>query len=258
LTIQHQGETQSVTIEVVRDEIRTASVFSRMQEGDIGYLNIAFISSRTDEEVRDHLRDLQRAGAKKLILDLRRNPGGLLQETISVASNFVQGTILLEVNRQGRERPYEASSGGLALNTPLAVLVDQTSASGAEVIAGAIQDAGRGPLIGDRTFGKGSVNNVRELSDGSALYVTVARWLTPKRRAIEGVGLSPDIHIPIDPEEILVDDPVLARAITHLQGTTSTSWALPQWLPTWPKTSLTAPVTTWLRDLLEPVSVRQT
>jgi carboxyl-terminal processing protease len=135
-------------------------------------------------------------------------------------------------------------------------LVDQTSASGAEVIAGAIQDAGRGPLIGDRTFGKGSVNNVRELSDGSALYVTVARWLTPKRRAIEGVGLSPDIHIPIAADEVVLDDPVLARAITYLQETKSTAWAVPEFVPAWPKTALAAPVITWLRDLLEPAPQR--
>ena len=253
LTVQHAGESQPVTIEVVRDEIRTESVVSRMQEGDIGYLQVSLISSLTDDEVRDHLRGLQRDGAKKLVLDLRQNPGGLLQETIAIASQFVQGNILLEVDREGRERSFRSSSGGLALDIPMAVLVDQTSASGAEVIAGAIQDAGRGPLIGDRTFGKGSVNNVRELSDGSALYVTVARWLTPKRRAIEGVGLSPDIHIPATPDELAFNDPVLARAVTYLQEQGKpTAWMLPQAEPSWPKTSLASPVITWLRDLLEP------
>jgi carboxyl-terminal processing protease len=229
-----------------------------MQEGDIGYLQIGFISSRTDDEVRDHLRDLQRDGAKKLVIDLRRNPGGLLQETVTVASQFVQGTILFEVDREGRERPFRSSDRGLALDLPLAVLVDEGSASGAEVIAGAIQDAGRGPLIGQRTFGKGSVNNVRELSDGSALYVTVARWLTPKRRAIEGVGLRPDIEVSVAPDALQLDDPVLTRALQYLQAQgTPTSWSLPQGEPAWPSTPVLSPVITWLRDLLEPRVIAQ-
>lgn len=251
LTIQHANESQTVTLEIVRDEIKTASVVSRILEGDIGYLQIAFISSRTDDEVQDELRELQRQGAKRLVIDLRRNPGGLLQETVTVASQFVQGPILYEVDRQGQERTFRSGSGGLALNIPLAVLVDQTSASGAEVIAGAIQDAGRGPLIGERTFGKGSVNNVRELSDGSALYVTVARWLTPKRRAIEGVGLSPDIEVTVPADEVLTDDPVLARAVKYLQEqATPTTWALPRAEPAAPRTPVFSPAFSLLRDLL--------
>src|SRR3972149_8687604 len=135
-------------------------------------------------------------GYRGIVLDLRRNPGGSLSATIDVADLFLEdGRILTQVDREGNETTYDAHPGDAGEDIPLVILVGPGSASGAEVIAGALRDNQRAVLIGETTFGKGSVNHLRDLSDGGALYVTIARWLTPSGEQIEGVGLTPDIPI---------------------------------------------------------------
>ncbi len=136
-----------------------------------------------------------------------------------MASEFLDGGIVLyEADEAGNIfKEWTASSGGLAIDLPIAVLVDGGSASGSEVLAGALQDRGRATLIGTETFGKGSVNVVRKLSDGSALVVTTARWLTPDHHMIEGVGLTPDIEVNITIDDIASGrDPQLESAIQYL------------------------------------------
>jgi len=153
-----------------------------------------------------------------LIFDLRGNRGGYLAVAVEVTSEFVgEGPILIERFKDGQERRYPVERGGRALDVPLVVLVDGGSASASEIAAGAIQDTGRGILIGTTTLGKGSVQTVHELSDGSELRVTIARWFTPNDRAIHGVGLEPDIEIKWTEEDILDEqDPQLDRAIEYL------------------------------------------
>jgi carboxyl-terminal processing protease len=125
---------------------------------------------------------------------------------------------LIERFRDGTERTYPANRGGVALDIPLVVLVDGGSASASEIVAGAIQDANRGTLIGTKTLGKGSVQLVNTLSDGSQLRVTTAKWFTPNDREIHGKGLEPDIEVPITEEDLAQDrDPQLERAIVYLQ-----------------------------------------
>ena len=132
-------------------------------------------------------------GAEALILDLRNNGGGLLGSALSVAEFFLEdGVILHEQQREGDMVTHSVSSPGIGSSMPLALLVNQYTASAAEVVAGAIQDHGRAPLIGETTYGKGSVQVIVELKDGSSLHITSARWFTPNNRTLDGVGLEPE------------------------------------------------------------------
>ena len=220
LLILHQGETEPVEIEITREEIDIDTVYLEMLPGNIAHIELIHFSLRTDQEVSSVLSDALESGATAIILDLRGNPGGVLNTVINVADEFLDsGIILYQADDDGNiMEEWKASSGGLAADLPLAVLVDGGSASGSEVLAGALQDHGRAPLIGTTTYGKGSVQLIHELSDGTALYVTWARWLTPNGHLIEGQGLTPDFEVPITEEDIAQGiDPQLERAIDYLE-----------------------------------------
>jgi len=151
---------------------------------------------------------------------LRSNPGGLLTATVEVADMFLDsGIILVQVSRDGEERVFNARRGGEALEVPVTLLVNNFSASGAEVLAAAIQDNGRGILVGEKTFGKGTVNIARQLRDGGALFVSIARWLTPERIQIDGSGIRPDVEVTLTDVDIDARrDTQLLRAIELLRG----------------------------------------
>jgi len=221
LLILHEGETTPVAIEIVREEIKLDSVYLDMLADDIAYIRITHFVERTPDELTSALNSALQSDAWSIILDLRGNPGGYLDVVVDVADEFLDsGIILYEADGEGNIiKEWPASSGGLATDLPLIVLVDGGSASGSEVLAGAFQDHERAILIGTKTYGKGSVNILHELSDSSALYVTTARWLTPDRHLIEGVGLIPDIEVEITEEDIASGrDPQLERAIEYLQA----------------------------------------
>jgi len=221
LLILHQGETTPVSIEIVREEIKLDSVYLDMLPDDIAYIRITHFAERTPDELTSALNSALQSDAWGIILDLRGNPGGYLDVVVDVADEFLDGGIILyEADDEGDIiEEWPASSGGLATDLPLIVLVDGSSASGSEVLAGALQDHERATLIGTKTYGKGSVNILHRLSDGSALYVTTERWLTPDRHLIEGVGLIPDIEVEITAEDIASGrDPQLEFAIEYLQA----------------------------------------
>ena len=162
---------------------------------DVGYVQILRFTSRTPDELAIALAELREAPVRGLILDLRGNSGGLLQESLEVASEFLdEGVVFYEKTRTG-ETESLASAGGAALGLPLAVLVDGMTASAAELVAGAIRDRDRGILIGQQTYGKGSVQLIFGLSDGSSIHITSAEWYTPARVALDGQGLTPDISM---------------------------------------------------------------
>ncbi len=220
LLILHQGETTPVDIDIIREEVQLDSVYLDMLPDGIAHIQITHFSERTHEELVAVLNDAIDNGAQGIILDLRNNPGGYLHVAVDVASEFLDGGIVLyQRDSEGRLDESPATSGGLATDLPLIVLVNEWSASGSEVLAGALQDRGRANLVGNVTYGKGSVNIMRELSDGSALYVTTARWLTPDGSLIEGVGLTPDFEVEITEEDILNDrDPQLEFAIEYVKS----------------------------------------
>jgi carboxyl-terminal processing protease len=214
---EETGETLEMAIERARIELPV--IESEMLEDEIAYVRLTGFGQTATAKLQEALHELDAQNPRALIFDQRGNPGGYLETSIQVASQFIgQGTILIERFKDGREETYQAIEGGLALDIPLVVLIDGGTASASEIVAGAIQDTERGILIGTTTLGKGSVQLVHTLSDGSQLRVTNARWFTPNGRAIHGEGLQPDIEVEITEQDIAADrDPQLDRAIAYLR-----------------------------------------
>ena len=201
-----------------REEIQVPSVTWRVLDhaSDIGYIHVQAFTERTGDEILNALQDLQQAEIAALILDLRDNPGGLIDPAIASASQFLgEGIVLYELSRDGQERAFQVQSGGVPIDVPLIVLVNSGTASAAEIVAGALQDHGRAPLMGESTFGKGAVQLIYDLSDGSSLHVTFAVWLTPNRHQIQGHSLTPDIYVPRGDGP---QDEQLDRAVDYLQS----------------------------------------
>jgi carboxyl-terminal processing protease len=199
LQIRRDGAAEPITIEVVRERIETPSVEWRLLENapQMGYVAIRQFTERTAGELDRAIGELNQQGAQQVVIDLRHNSGGLLQSSIEVASRFLaDGVVVYERKSDGSEQSYQVVSAPRAPNWPVAILVDEATASASEIVAGALQDRGRATLLGDKTFGKGSVQLVYDLSDGSSVHVTVARWLTPNGHEINGIGLTPDYLVP--------------------------------------------------------------
>lgn len=218
LTIVRQGEPTMLTFTIAREEIEVPTVVWELKEEDIGYVRISFFGGRTSGELNRALEELKAMGARKVVLDLRDNPGGIVTAAVEVAGQFIDtGVVFYERDKDGNDKVYNASRGGAAIGMPLAVLVNGGTASASEIVCGAIQDHGRGVLFGQRTFGKGSLQSLHELSDNSSLHVTIAHWLTPDRHEIEGAGLRPDIEIvPTQGQLDRGEDPQLAAALDYL------------------------------------------
>jgi len=217
LTVRHPGAQEPVDVAVERAIIELPSVYWRALEENpsIGYIQITRFTERSDEEVAEALGELIPSGVDQLILDLRHNGGGLLQAAVDVADQFLaEGVILFEKRAGQAETSIEATQSGSALDLPLAVLVDGATASASEIVAGALQDQGRATLVGDVTFGKGSVQHIYDLSDGSSLHVTSARWFTPSHQQLDGQGLAPELPVSLDESGT---DLQLDRAVEFLQ-----------------------------------------
>jgi len=203
LLIQHKDEAEPVEVSIVRATIELSSVMVEMME-DIARIRITHFSKRTATELEAKLSEIEQAKARAVILDLRGNPGGILETVIQVASQFLkEGVVLKVVDNQGEQTVFEVKPKEVVNELPMVVLVNEFSASGSEVLAGALQDHGRATVAGARTYGKGSVNVPRQLQDGSGLYITTARWLTPDGRRIEGEGIEPDIQLELEGEEAI-------------------------------------------------------
>ena len=203
LLILHQGDTEPEEIEIIRAKIELPSVRSEMRE-DIAYINITHFSKRTNEELSLVLESVVQERASGIILDLRSNPGGALEAVVDVASRFLkEGVVVNVVDNQEKRTALEVEPNGTTIDLPLVVLVDNYSASGSEVLSGALQDYGRATIAGTKTYGKGSVNILHSLKDGSGLYITTARWLTPNGRLIEGEGLYPDYELELVGEDAI-------------------------------------------------------
>jgi carboxyl-terminal processing protease len=203
LLVLHQDEAEPVEIMVVREEIEVASVEFEMR-GDIAYIKISRFTERTDEELTPVLEALTTESAVGIILDLRGNLGGLLDSVVLVTSRFVtQGEVLSVRDSYGNVDVYVVSQQELTTDLPMVVLVDGFSASGSEVVAGALQDYERAIIAGATTYGKGSANTLKQLADGSGLYITIARWLTPDGNLIEGEGVVPDVPLELTGEDAI-------------------------------------------------------
>ena len=213
LLILHQDETEPVEIVIVRDVIEVDSVNFEMR-GDIAYINITGFTGQTNEELSLVLEAIDTENASGIILDLRGNPGGGVEAVVNVASRFLdEDEVVFSIrDNEGNLDIIKANSQEVTTDLPMVVLVDGFSASGSEVLAGAFQDNGRATIAGTTTFGKGSVNYLIRLEDGSGLYITYARWLTPNGSLIEGKGIVPDIELEITGQD------AIQWAIDYLHG----------------------------------------
>ena len=213
LLVLHEGDSEPVEISIVRDEITSKSVSMEMRD-DIAYIKITQFLQSTGNDLKALLKQAISQGAKGIILDLRNNPGGLLTSSEDVASQFLaMGIVAKVVDNTGMESVVPVRPDGIGTHLPMVVLVNNGSASASEIVAGALQDYGRAKLVGTKTFGKGSVQVIYNLSDGSALHITSYKWLTPNGRPIDGVGLTPDI--PSD----LKDEALIDWAVQYLKDT---------------------------------------
>ncbi len=218
LTLERQGESQSFDVAITRARIDIPVVESKMLPGDIAYVSLFEFSAPASERLEAALKELLAQKPKGLILDLRDNPGGFLQQAVEVSDLFLgSGVVLIERTSDGTEETFRSTAKGIAQDIPLVVLVNAGSASASEIVAGALQDNGRAKLIGEQTFGKGSVQMPHALSNGAELRVTIARWFTPNDRAIHGQGLEPDIKVELTEQDAQADrDPQLDRAVEFL------------------------------------------
>lgn len=214
ITVQQNGADFSAYIQFA--VINVPSVVWRVLEQDsrLGYVQILRFTSRTPEELHHALTDLRTKQMSALVLDMRNNSGGLLQESIQVASEFLDGGVVIYEKRKADENALYAASGGLAVDIPIVVLINQGTASASELVAGAIRDRDRGIIIGQRSYGKGTVQQIFALADGSSVHITTAEWFTPNRVPLAGLGLEPDISMIPDENGRDVE---LGEAVRHLQ-----------------------------------------
>jgi len=217
LTITRDGLESAMEITITRDTIVIDSVKLEMRDDGIGVVSLYFFNEDTNALFTSAVNDLLAKGAKSIILDLRSNPGGLLDTAISVASAWTgEQTVVIE-NVKGDKQAFVGSADARLAGIPTVVLVDGGSASASEIVAGALQDYGLAKLVGTQTFGKGSVQDYRELEDGSAVKMTIAEWLTPKERSINHVGIAPDFIVEYTAENAEADvDPQMDKAIELL------------------------------------------
>jgi carboxyl-terminal processing protease len=219
LTIEREGEAEPFDVGITRAEIFVPSVEGEILEGNIAYVQLFTFGADTADKLHDLLEELLQQNPSGLILDLRNNGGGFLDTAVDVTSEFIADDVILyEEYADGSLQTYEARDGGLATEIPMVVLINEGSASASEILAGAIQDLERGQLVGETTFGKGSVQITKILANNQgALRITIARWLTPKQRQIHEVGLDPDVLVPFSEEDFEAgDDPQLQTAIELL------------------------------------------
>jgi carboxyl-terminal processing protease len=219
LSIQRTGVDNPFDVKITRAKITVASVESKMLDGNIGYIKLNTFGDTTTQELTAQLKQLLADNPKGLILDLRNNGGGYLQTAVEVASQFIkEGIIVSEKYGDGKVDKSNAISGGLATDVPMVVLVNEGTASASEIVSGAIQDYGRGKLVGVTTYGKGSVQIWTPLSDNQgAVRITVAKWFTPKDRTIDKLGLTPDVVVKMTADDYSKGlDPQLDAAIKAL------------------------------------------
>ena len=205
LGVIRAGIEEMLQINVIRDEIQVPSVEAEVLDEGVAYVRLYQFGASTARDLRQELLDLDVESLPGLIVDFRGNPGGYLTTAVDVASEFLETGVVVTERSRDDETVYEADGNASAPGVPLVVLVDEGSASASELVAGALQDQGRATIIGMQTFGKGSVQTWRELSNSGGVRVTTARWYTPNDRTIDQVGLTPDMTVPWDETDPEID-----------------------------------------------------
>lgn len=220
LTIAREGEEKLLEIPIVRDTIVIKSVSWEMKSDNIGYIKVNQFGDDTEQLFRQALDEMVAKKPKGLIVDVRNNPGGYLDTAVNMSSYLLneRGAIVKQKDKKGSILELKATKAPLITGTPLVVLVNGSSASASEIFAGAMQDYGRAKLVGEKTFGKGSVQELQDLDNGAAVRITIAKWLTPKDRAIDKEGIKPDIEVALTDEDYAAGrDPQLDKAFELLK-----------------------------------------
>ena len=214
LTVLRDKET--LTFSIIRDEITTPTVDYQMLDDSIGYIQISQFDEVTTEQFKSALTDLKNQGLKGLIVDIRDNPGGMLNVVVNIADEIIpKGLIVYTDDVNGNRKEYNGSSDS-ELNVRMAVIVNGNSASASEIFAGAMQDYGKAKIIGTQTYGKGIVQTIQPLTDGSAIKYTVAKYYTPKGQDIQGNGVTPDIVVELPKDA--TEDVQFKAALEYVKG----------------------------------------
>ncbi len=221
LTLLREGTPQPVILSITRSEITIDSITLKKLDNDIFHLSINQFNDHTKSEFNEAVQQILLEKAKGLVLDVRGNGGGYLDTSIDILSELIGGqktAAIIKKRDVSKTETVKTNGSGRLSDIPIVVLVDKGSASASEIVAGAIQDYKRGIVMGEKTFGKGSVQELAELPDGSRLRMTIAKWFTPLDRSIDDVGVVPDKEVKITDEDRAADrDPQLDEAIKYLQ-----------------------------------------
>ena len=215
LTIEENGKVKDYKMH--RSDVVLPTVSDQMVSGDIGYIHIYKFATHTGEEFKEALRDVKAKGARKLIIDVRMNPGGLITSVVDVADQILtRGPVVSYQAKNGTKQTFDID--GISKPMPMVILIDRNSASASEILAGAVQDKKEGLVMGEKSFGKGTIQSVEELSDGTALKISIAQYLTGGGRKIDKIGIKPDVAVqqtgtPFD----MNSDSVLQEAIRKLK-----------------------------------------
>ena len=206
ITIFRESRREPFDVSITREEIRLKTVKQRMLNDEIGYIRISMFDQITATDFKTNLEELQKSNPKGLVIDLRNNPGGSLAEVVDIADQLLGNQLVVYTeNRVGQKREFK--SGFMKVDLPMVVLVNEGSASASEILAGAIQDSNSGQIIGETTFGKGVVQTVIPLDDGTGFKLTTSQYFTPNGRNIHGIGIEPDVVIELPDSYYDIDEP---------------------------------------------------
>lgn len=224
LTIFREGDTDTKEVTLVRDTIVVRSVEVEYKQslpsGDgkkVAVVKLSRFGERTQDEWNEVVNELLAANSEALVLDLRNNPGGLLEGAVFIGSEFLEGgNVVLQEDSEGQQIAFKVTRAGKLIRLPMSVLINKGSASASEIVAGALQDRNRAKLVGKKSFGKGTIQEARDLENGTGIHITVAKWLTPNGRWVNDTqGLEPDVKVEADKEDVS-KDPQLEKAIELL------------------------------------------
>ena len=211
LTIRRIDTNDPIAVKIVREIIKTKSVVSEVK-GDVGYLRLRSFNEKSGDELIDHIKEINKnkSNVSGFVLDLRNNPGGLLTQAIKVSDTFLDsGEIVSTKGRDPKDvKIYNAKKGDEINGKPLIVLINGGSASASEIVAGALKDNKRAIIVGEKSFGKGSVQSIMPLSNGGGLRLTIAKYYLPSGETIENIGVQPDIKIEQKKENFKINDPI--------------------------------------------------
>lgn len=229
LSVVHPGASEVADISIVRDTIKVIAVtWSEVPGTGLAHVRISEFSENATPGLRAALEAIKDRKLKGVVIDVRSNPGGLLDQAVLTASQVLtSGNVVLEQSRSGEQKPYPVRRGGVAPDLPLAVLINFGSASASEIFAGAVQDHGRGVLVGETTFGTGTILSTYRLSDGSAILLGTSQWLTPNGQTIRKVGISPDIEVSLPSGgRILLPEQTQAMSLDQIMEAGDTQLAM--------------------------------